>query len=120
MLTDEQKRAYILLAQQIYTKEHTPQRVFEAFQEYPDEASEIVNFWLQYNDFTQTIVHYLAVEKYRILYEKCYRKEIDKWTLMKHNLRLTLNGLIKSLFGVRECLIGAEPTQKRNGKSQLF
>lgn len=120
MLTDEQKRAYITLAQQIYTKEHTPERVFAAFQEYPDEASEIINFWMTYNDFTQTVVHYLAIEKYRILYEKCYRKEIDKWTLTKHNLRLILNGLKQILFGVRESLTGAELTPKRNGKSQLL
>jgi hypothetical protein len=120
MLTDEQKRAYITLAQQIYEGKHNPQMVFAAFQEYPDEASEIVNFWLQYNDFTQIVVHYLAIEKYRILCEKCYRKEIDKWTLTKHNLRLILNGLKQTLFGVRDSIIGAEHTQKRNGNNLHF
>ena len=107
MLTDVQKKMYYELAIQINKGQHTPQRVFEAFEEFPDEASKIVNFWLTNDAFTQGVVHYLAIEKLRIQFEKCYRKEIDKCTLMKHNLRLILNGLKQILYGVKECIIGA-------------
>lgn len=120
MLTDAQMKIYYELAIQINKGQHKPVKVFEAFEEFPDEASEIVNFWLQFNELTQSVVHYLAIEKCRLLYERCYRKEIDKWTLTKHNLRLILNGLKQSLFGVKECLTGAGHTQKRNGKNQVY
>ena len=109
MLTEEQIKIYYKLAVEIKNKEHKPEKIFKAFEIYPDEASEIVNFWLTFDEFTQSIVNYLAIEKRRILFEKCYRKEINKWTLMKRNMRLIVNGLKTSLYGVRECLTGVEP-----------
>lgn len=112
MLTQEQMRIYYNLAKEIRNGEHKSEKIFEAFETYPDEASEIVNFWLMCDEFTQSVVHYLAIEKCRLLYERCYRKEVDKWTLVKRNLKFMLNGLKMSLFGVKECLIGGGYREK--------
>lgn len=105
MLTDEEKQ-YYQLAKDIAAGKHPLYLVFEAFHKYPIETAKIVDFWMNYDEFTAAVAHYLAVEKARLHMEIAYRKEVDKWTLRKHNLRLILNGLKTSLFGVKECLIG--------------
>jgi len=79
MITEQQKREYITLAQQIYEGKHTPIRVLQAFELHPNEAAVIINFWMTYNDFTQSIVDYLAIEKLRIKFENNYKKELPKW-----------------------------------------
>ena len=120
MLNKAQIELYYELAQQINAGKHKPENVFKAFEEYPDEAGQIVNFWLQYNEMTQSVVHYLAIEKCRLLYEKCYGKEMSKWNLVKRNMRLIMNGLKQNLYGAKECLIGVGRTHKTTGKSQAY
>lgn len=111
MLTDEEK-IYYQIAKDIAAGKHALYAVFEAFNEHPDISAKMITFWMRYDDFTQAVVHYLAVEKARLLMEVAYGKEVDRWTLMKRNLKFMLNGLKTSLFGVKECLIGGDYREK--------
>lgn len=79
MLTEQQKREYYTLAEQIFKGIHPPVRVFEAFELAPEEAATIVDFWMRCDEFTQSVAHYLAIEKTRIFLEKTYKKELPKW-----------------------------------------
>jgi hypothetical protein len=79
MLTEQQKREYYTLAEQIFKGIHTPARVFEAFELAPEEAATIVNFWMRCDEFTQSVAHYLVIEKQKLLLEKTYKKELPKW-----------------------------------------
>ena len=89
MLTKEQMRVYYTLAQEIYEGKHPPIRVFEAFAIAPEEAATIVNFWMRCDEFTQSVAHYLAVEKVRLLLENTYKKELPKWHLKTISYGLT-------------------------------
>lgn len=89
MLTEQQKREYYTLAEQIFKGIHTPARVFKAFALAPDEAATIVNFWMRCDEFTQNVAHYLAVEKARLILETSYKKELPKWHLKTISYGLT-------------------------------
>lgn len=114
MLTDDEK-TYYQLAKEIAEGKHTLYAVFEAFSKHPDLSAKIVDFWMRCDEFTQAVVHYLAVEKARLHMEVAYGKEVDKWTLRKHNLRIMLNGLKQIYYGVWECLTGADLIPKNTG-----
>lgn len=107
MITEEEKRMAINLAMKIDVGEISPVAVLVTFDNCPTAANEIIDFWLSFNEFTKSVAEYLAIEKSRMYLENCYEKEFDKCSIMKHNLRLILNGLKQILFGVKECIIGA-------------
>lgn len=79
MLTEKQKREYYQLAEQIFKGIHPPARVLQVFELVPEEAATIVNFWMRCDEFTQSVVHYLIIEKQKLLLEKTYKKELPKW-----------------------------------------
>jgi hypothetical protein len=97
MISEKKKREYYALAKQIKEGIHTPQKVFEAFERHPDEASEIVNFWLTHDEFTQNVVNFLAIEKLRIKFERCYKKELPIW-----DLRTIFYGLTRIILKLRK------------------
>lgn len=78
MLTDEEKE-YLCLAYMINDNTVDIKTILNYFEDEPDKSAEIVNFWLTYDEFTQKIVHYLAIEKLRIKFESNYKKELPKW-----------------------------------------
>lgn len=103
MISEEKKREYLQIAVLINNGAIPVPVILEDFQEHQERATEMINFWLTFDEFTQKVVNYLAIEKLRISFEKCYRKEVNIWTLTMHNLKVILNGLKQSLFGEREC-----------------
>ena len=103
MISNEKMREYLQIAVLINSGAIPVPVILEDFQEHQERATEMINFWLTFDEFTQKVVNYLAIEKLRISFEKCYRKEVNIWTLTMHNLKVILNGLKQSLFGEREC-----------------
>ena len=99
MLTEQQKREYYTLAEQIFKGIHTPARVFKAFELAPEEAATIVDFWMRCDEFTQSLAHYLAIEKQKFFLEKTYKKELPKWHLktISYGLTRTISKLRKNL-----------------------
>ena len=75
MITEEKKREYLQIAVLIDAGAIPVPLILVDFEEHQERAAEMVNFWLTYDEFTQKIVHYLAIEKLRIHFENCYRKE---------------------------------------------
>lgn len=99
MLTKEQMRVYYTLAQEIYEGKHPPIRVFEVFELAPEEAATIVDFWMRCDEFTQSVAHYLAIEKQKLFLEKTYKKELPKWhrRTISYGLTRTISILKQSL-----------------------
>lgn len=91
MLSKEKQREYYKMAEDIHSGKYSIFAVLSAFENYPEEASTIVDFWMRCDEFTQEVVHNLAVEKMRIRLEVCAEKEVNIWTLMMHNLRHILS-----------------------------
>ena len=105
MITREEGE-YLYIAQLINEKKISVQQILKYFEAEPDKSASMVNFWLTYNPFTQSVVHYLAIEKLRIKFEKCYQIE-GKQCIRKQSLKLIANGLKQIWYGVKECIIGA-------------
>lgn len=114
MLTENEKRMAVNLAMKIDIGEIPLPAVVYIFDECPLSAYQITNFWMEFNDMTKSVAISVATEKARYHLEKCYLKDEKRSLLcsMKILWNATLNGLNKSLFGVRECTTGQEQTIK--------
>lgn len=115
MLTESEKRMAVNLEMKIDIGEIALPAVVYIFDECPLSAIQITQFWMNFNDMTKSVAERVATEKIRYHLEKCYTKQDAKRNLlcsMKILWNATLNGLNKSLFGVRECTTGQEQTIK--------
>ena len=109
MLTNEKMKEYLQIAVLIDSGAIPVPLLLEDFQQNQERAAEMVNFWLTFDEFTQKVANYIAIEKCKIYLENCYRKDF-KCSTMKQNLLNIANGLKQILFGVKGCLIGALKT----------
>lgn len=114
-ITEDEKRMAVDLAMKIDIGEVPISLVIETFDRCPMSAAVIMDFWLNFNDMTKSVAEQVGYEKCRKHLENCYEKGNKKWT--NKNLKVIVNGLKLIYFGVKECLIGAGLTQKKNGKT---
>lgn len=101
MLTDEEKEFYAL-AKEIAEGKRSIYVVYEVFAQYPDTAAKIINFWMRCDEFTQSVAHYLAVEKARIQLEVCAEKEMYTIDLIAHNTAILFDNIKRGLKWMRK------------------
>lgn len=82
MLTDEEKEFYAL-AKEIAEGKRSIYVVYEVFAQYPDTAAKIINFWMRCDEFTQSVAHYLAIEKAKYNLKFAQKKKCTLSTLLR-------------------------------------
>lgn len=65
----------IELANKIRKGQISIQFVFDKFEQEPEYATEIVDFWMSHNSMTRDVAYQLATYKTIMTLEKCYKLE---------------------------------------------
>lgn len=73
MLNEEQKRNAVALAMKIETGEIAPGTVLKVFEDFPNLAKNLIEFWLGFNEMTVNVVEILTIDKCREFLERCYK-----------------------------------------------
>ena len=78
MLTRDQACMAVNLAMQIEMRAVDFDFILETLSEDPEATSELVEFWLQFNDMTRNALSVLIIEKGRRHLERCWQIQVKE------------------------------------------